>query len=266
MAGRSLKGDKISETLAVLESWQGIPLNYSKMGKQLNISCSAAKARVHDLVQSRIIWLLLPLQVRDKSTSKRTRKSPKLYFTKAGEALLPAAVVPGRSTQRISKPQTATQLHGRSRLALRPLALKQADAPSILQFRIRMIRKICSLEAARNPSSTFWYYGGYGKTHVELIIQTSLKRIGFVFLPENLLSRWCWSYCRRVFRQDIIQAAFVLYPGHRIFYVSDRLVALPTGEFFKNYRRWLNACLGSSRKLLQRMVREYNDQHAHHLP
>ena len=80
MAGRSLKGDRIGEILGILESWQGIPLNYSKIGKQLNISSPAAKARVQNLMDSRIIWLLLPLQIEGKSTSKRIRKSPKLYF------------------------------------------------------------------------------------------------------------------------------------------------------------------------------------------
>lgn len=125
-----------------------------------------------------------------------------------------------------------------------------------------MIRTVCSLETARNPRSTYWYYGGYGKTHVELIAQTALKRIGFVFLQDCRFNRWCWSYCKRIYLKGIIQGGFVLYPGRRIFFAAERLVALPSGEFFKHYRRWLNACLGSSRKLLLRMVRDYNSAHA----
>jgi hypothetical protein len=139
-------------------------------------------------------------------------------------------------------------------------------APKEVRFLLRMVRTIRRLETARNPCSTFCYYGGYGKTHVELIVQTAVKRIGFVFLQDLHLSRWCWSYCRRVFRLGIIQGGFVLYPGRRIFFVADRLVAVPTDEFFRYYRRWMNACLGSSRKLLLRMVRAYNNAHARDLP
>jgi hypothetical protein len=128
-----------------------------------------------------------------------------------------------------------------------------------------MIRRVRDLEATRHRSSTFWYYGGYGKTHVELIVQTAVKRIGLVFLDQNRLSRWCWSYCKRVFNQGILQGAFVLYPGHRIFFAADRIVVLPAEEFCSRYRRWMNACLGSSRKLLLRMVRTYNTTHAEHL-
>jgi hypothetical protein len=57
----------------------------------------------------------------------------------------------------------------------------------------------------------------------------------------------------------------VLYPGHRIFFATDRLVVLPADEFFHNYMRWMNACLAASRKLLIRMVRTYNASHAQHL-
>jgi hypothetical protein len=135
----------------------------------------------------------------------------------------------------------------------------------MIRFRSRMIRTVCRLEGARRRSSTFWYYGGYGKNHVELIVQTAVKRVGFVFLEENRFNRWCWSYCKRIFRQGIIQGAFVLYPGHRIFFAADRILIIPREEFFKNYRRWMSACLGSSRKLLIRMVRSYNTDHADHL-
>jgi hypothetical protein len=86
-----------------------------------------------------------------------------------------------------------------------------------------------------------------------------------VFLAENRFNRWCWSYCKRIFKQGVIQGAFVLYPGHRIFYAADRMVVIPREEFFKNYRRWMCACLGASRKLLTRMVRSYNTDHADHL-
>jgi hypothetical protein len=125
-----------------------------------------------------------------------------------------------------------------------------------------MIRTIRTLETARHKNSTFWYYGGYGKNHVELIVQTARKRIGFVFLEENRFNRWSWSYCRRVFRRGIIQGAFVLYPGRRIFFAADRMVVLPVAEFLEHYRRWMNACLGSSRTLLIQMVRTYNTANA----
>ena len=157
------------------------------------------------------------------------RKSPKLYLKGSARRFLSAASTP-------------------------------AD-PEIL-FRSRMIQRVCSLETARNRSSTFWYYGGYGKTHVELIAQTAVKRIGFVFLQKNRFNRWCWSYCRRIFMQGIIQGAFVLYPGHRIFFAADRVVMVPAEEFFEHFRPWMNACLGASRKLLLRMVRSYNSAHA----
>jgi hypothetical protein len=224
-----MTGESLRQTLMIVAAWEGMPLNYSTIGKQLNISCPAAKARVQHLVEARKVWLLYPVEA---SAAGKSRKSPKLYLDGSARSLLPA-----------------TGTHEGSEI----------------RFRSRMIRTIRNLEAARSRSSTFWYYGGYGKTHVELIAQTALKRIGFVFLEENHLSRWCWSYCKRVFKQGIIQAAFVLYPGHRIFFAADRLVVLPTEEFCNHYRRWMNACLGSSRKLLLRMVRTYNTTHAGHL-
>ncbi len=219
-----MTGESLRRTLLVVAAWEGMPLNYSTIGKQLDITCPAAKARVQYLAEAHLVWLLHPLEA---SAAGKSRKSPKLYLNGSAGSLLPA---------------------GREK-----------------QFRSRMIRTVRNLEAARHASSRFWYYGGYGKTHVELIVQTALKRIGFVFLEENRLSRWCWSYCKRVFKQGVIQGAFVLYPGHRIFFAADRLVILPTEEFCKHYSRWMNACLGSSRKLLLRMVRTYNNTHAQHL-
>jgi hypothetical protein len=245
LAGKSLK-----ETLAVIASWQGVPLNYSRIGAELNISCSSAKARLQCLVQARIAVLLPPLE--GVPAENKTRKSPKLYLTKPALSLVSPKKLPGQSA--------LTRREGR------PAATPGTAGPEEVRFRGRMIRAVCRLETARNPRSTFWYYGGYGKTHVELIVQTAVKRIGFVFLQDLRLSRWCWSYCRRVFRQGIIQGAFVLYPGRRVFFAADRLVVVPADEFFRYYRRWMNACLGSSRKLLLRMARAYNSAHAQDLP
>jgi hypothetical protein len=219
-----MTGESLRQTLLVVAAWEGMPLNYSTIGKQLDITCPEAKARVQYLAEARLVWLLHPLEAR---AAGKSRKSPKLYLNASAASLLPAS---------------------REK-----------------QFRSRMIRTVRNLEAVRHASSRFWYYGGYGKTHVELIAQTALKRIGFVFLEENRLSRWCWSYCKRVFKQGVIQGAFVLYPGHRIFFAADRLVVLPTEEFCQHYSRWMNTCLGSSRKLLLRMVRTYNNTHAQHL-
>jgi hypothetical protein len=227
MLDKSLK-----QTLLVVSAWEGMPLSYSTIGKQLGIARPAAKARVQKLAEARIIWLLPPLEITQAgspSTRTKVRKSPKLYLREPARSFLRTAAMP---------------------------------ADSEILYRSRMIRRVCSLEAARSNSSTFCYYGGYGKTHVELIVKTACKRVGFVFLRENRFNRWCWSYCRRVFMQDIIQGAFVLYPGHRIFFAADRLVAVPAGEFFRHYRPWMNACLGASRKLLLRLVRTYNTAHA----
>jgi len=220
-----LNGESLRETLAVTATWQGVPLNFSTIGKQLNISCPAAKARVLNLVKADLAWLLNPLPA---GIDSRARKSPKLYLTGSTRS-------PG------------------------PLAEE-------LRFRKRMIKTVCAHEAARNPSSKFWYYGGYGKTHIELVVQTCSRRIGFVFLQEPHPNRRCWSYCKRVLAREIIQGGFVLYPGRRIFFAARRLVILPTGEFLKSYRLWMNACLGSSRKLLLRLVRGYNATHAEQLP
>ena len=253
MIDRSLK-----QTLLTVSALEGLPVNCSKVGKQLGITCPAAKARLQKLVEARAVWLLYPLEIPSGSipaarttgttstagaagAAGKIRKSPKLYLNPSARSLISAMVTPGDSQA------------------------KPAAVPSI-QFRSRMIRTVCTLESARRRSSTFWYYGGYGKNHVELIVQTPVKRIGFVFLDENRFNRWSWSYCKRVFRQGIIQAAFVLYPGHRIFFVADRLVVLPVEEFCSRYRPWMNACLGSSRKLLLRMVRTYNTTNAGHLP
>lgn len=227
-----MKVNDLTETLAVAAAWEGIPLNYSAIGKQLNISAVTVKARVQELVEWQMIWLLPPLETTTAgcpSSKTKVRKSPKLYLRESARKLMST---PGRS----------------------------AD-PEIL-FRSRMIRRVCGLESARSRSSTFWYYGRYGRTHVELIAQTAVRRIGFVFLQDNHFNRWCWSYCKRIFTRGIIQGAFVLYPGHRIFFAADRLVAVPAGEFFRNYSPWMNACLGASRKLLVRMVRAYNSAHA----
>jgi hypothetical protein len=225
----TLIGENLQRTLLAAAAWEGRPLNYFSIGKQLDISCTAAKARVHHLVEARAVWLLHPLEA---GPAGRSRKSPKLYLNPSARSLLPSSATP-----------------------------VQRD----ILFRSRMIRTVRNLEATRRPSSSFFYYGGYGKTHVELIVQAALKRIGFVFLSENHFNRRCWSYCKRVFKLGIIQGAFVLYPGHRIFFAADRLVVLPTVEFCKHYRRWMNACLGSSRNLLLRMVRAYNTTHARHL-
>ena len=230
------------ETLSVAAAWEGVPLNFTTIGKQLNISAVAAKARVQQLADARVLRLLHPLEAGGAGNS---RKSPKLYINSSAAPLL-------------CEPARRGTLSGTLRRALRD---RPALSPHMLS-RSRMIRRICELEAARNRSSTFWYYGGYGKTHVELIVQTPLKRIGLVFLEENRFNRWSWSYCKRVFMRGIIQGAFVLYPGHRIFFAADRLVILPAEEFCGHYSRWMNACLGSSRKLLLRMVRSYNTAHA----
>ena len=206
-------------------AWEGKPLNYARMSRQLRVSGKAARAQVQQLADSGMIWLLHPLDVSTlpaPCAGAKVRKTPKLYLREAQ---------PGRENP----------------------------------FRSRMVRTVCRLEIERRRSSTFWYYGGYGRTHVELIIQTARKRIGFVFLEENRFNRWSWSYCRRTLRQGIMQGAFVLYPGRRIFFVADRMVALPGDEFFRFYGRWMNACLGSSRKLLSRLVRSYNTSHAEDL-
>ena len=226
--------ESLKQTLLVVSAWEGIPLNYSAIGKQLHISCPAAKARVQKLAEARVLRLLHPLQA---GGAGKSRKSPKLYINSSAASLI------------CDKSRRGT------------LRVRPAVSPHML-FRSRMIRRICELEAARNRSSTFWYYGGYGKIHVELIVQTPLKRIGFVFLEENRFNRWSWSYCKRVFARGIIQGAFVLYPGHRIFFAADRFVILPAEEFCRHYSRWMNACLGSSRKLMLRMVRSYNTAHA----
>jgi hypothetical protein len=205
-----------------------MPLNFATIGKQLNISGPAAKARVLDLVRAGQAWLLPPLQL-------AARKAPKLYLTEAAASLLSS--LPGQACG------------------------PPPGAPETV-FRGRMIRTVCSLETGRSRSSTFWYYGGYGKTHVELVVQTPLRRIGFVFLKETRLSRWCWSYCRGALKKGILQGAFVLYQRPRIFFSADRMVVLPAIEFFQRYRPWMNACLGSSRRLLLRLVREYNTARA----
>jgi hypothetical protein len=233
----------LKQTLRIAAAWEGMPLNYSTIGRQLGISCPAAKARMQKLVEARMIWLLRPLEAAQAGTPSsraKVRKSPKLYLKESARTFLGTQASPADRRDR------------------------PATAPAIL-FRSAMIRRVCRLESARSRSSTFWYYGGYGKTHVELITQTPVKRIGFVFLEENRFNRWCWSYCKRVFTQGIIQGAFVLYPGHRIFFAADRLVVLPAEEFFNHYRPWMNACLGASRKLLLRMVRTYNTTHAGNL-
>jgi hypothetical protein len=218
--------DSVKQTLAVAAAWEGKPLNYSSIGKQLGITCPAAKARVQRLAGAGLVWLLDPLAAKPAGKS---RKSPKLYVERPARPLLPLAGLSGQEED---------------------------------LFLGGMIRTVRTLETARYKNSKFWYYGGYGKNHVELIVQTALKRIGFVFLEENRFTRWSWSYCRRVLRRGIIQGAFVLYPGHRIFFAADRMVILPDAEFCEHYRRWMNACLGSSRKLLKDMVRTYNTANA----
>lgn len=223
-----MKIEDLNPTLSILADWHGKPLNYSTLGKELGVSYKSAQNRISCLVENKMIWLLHPLPAEVAAPPHRARKSPKLYLT------------------------GSTQSPG-------PLAEE-------VRFRNRMIKTVCAHEAARNPSSKFWYYGGYGKTHLELVVQTSSKRVGFVFLLEPHPNRWCWSYCKRVLAREVIQGGFVLYPGRRIFFAARRLVILPTGEFLKSYRRWMNACLGSSRKLLLRLVREYNSVHAEQLP
>jgi hypothetical protein len=220
--------DDLRRTLNVVAAWQGKPLSFATIGKQLNISRPAAKAKVADLVRAGLAWLLPALQL-------AARKAPKLYLTEAAASLLSS--LPG---------QASAPLPG------------AAEAG----FRGRMIRRVCSLETERSRSSSFWYYGGYGKTHVELVVQTPLRRIGFVFLEETRLSRRCWSYCKGALNKGILQRAFVLYHRPRIFFTADRMVVLPAIEFFHRYRPWMNACLGSSRKLLLRLVREYNTARA----
>ncbi len=223
-----MKIEDLNPTLSILADWHGKPLNYSILGKELGVSSKSAQIRIRCLVENKLIWLLHPLPTELITSSHRVRKSPKLYLTGSTQS-------PGYLAEEV-------------------------------QFRSRMIKTVCSHEAARNPSSKFWYYGGYGKTHIELVVQTPSKRIGFVFLRESHPNRWCWSYCKRVLARNIVQGGFVLYSGRRIFFVARRLVILPTREFLHHYRRWMNACLGSSRKLLLRLVREYNRVHAELLP
>lgn len=223
-----MKIEDLNPTLSILAKWHGQTLNCSTLGKELGVSYKSAQNRVRCLAEMNLIWLLYPLPAEAATSTHRARKSPKLYLTGSAPCSGPLA--------------------------------------EEVRFRSRMIKTICTHEAARNPSSKFWYYGGYGKTHIELIVQTASKRLGFVFLQEPRPNRWCWSYCKRVLARDIVQGGFVLYPGRRIFFAARRLVILPTGEFLKSYRRWMNACLGSSRKLLLQLVREYNTMHAEVLP
>ena len=225
----------VREILSVVSAWQGMPLNYATIGKQLNITDVVAKNRIEQLAEARIILLLRrlkPAQAPEGLSRAKVRESPKVYLAESARTILSTGAIP-------TDPE--------------------------IRFRSRMIRTVCALESARRPSSTFRYYGGCGKNHLELIVQTAVKRIGFVFLEENRFNRWSWSYCKRIFRRSIIQGAFVLYPGHRIFFAAERMVVLPTEELCSHYRAWMNTCLGSSRKLLLAKVRAYNATHAGYL-
>jgi len=209
--------------LAVLSRWQGRPLNFSTLAGQLGISCRSARSRIRALADQGRILLLQPLPAGTGRLSGRAHKSPKLYL--------------GASTRRSCLPP--------------------AEAAE-LRVRTRLIGTLRRLESVRYPHSTFWYHGGYGKNHVELIVQRSKRRIGFVFARDDHLSRWCWSYCRRVLAGGLIHGAFVLYPGRRAFFAAARLVAVPTAEFLQHYGSWMDANLHSCRDALVSMVRHYN--------
>ena len=69
-------GESLKQTLEILAAWEGMPLNYSLIGKQLGISCPAAKALIQRLVEARVIWLLYPLEATATSAAGKSRKSP----------------------------------------------------------------------------------------------------------------------------------------------------------------------------------------------
>jgi len=229
--------EELQPTIAVLSAWQGKPLNYATLGRELCISASAAKKRVSSLAEAEIIRLLDPLP----SERRHTCKSPKLYFVPATDSPQP----PGRP------PELAV-------CAMRAVRAARAALP----FQARMIAAICRMERDLRPDSRFFYHGGYGKRHVELIVEAGAKRIGFIFVPQSPNSRRCWSHLKRAQAQDIIQAGFVLYPGRRIFFASSRLTIVPAAEFLAHYDRWIDACLRSRSTCLQRLARRYNTAQA----
>ena len=214
-------------TLAAVAQWQGRPLNFSTLAGQLGISCKSARNRILALADEGRILLLHPLPAGASLPAGRCRRSPKLYL--------------GASIRHSGPP-----------------AAEAAE----LRFRTRMIGTLRRVELERHPHSTFWYFGGYGRNHVELIVQRRGGRIGFVFVEHNRLTRRYWSYCRRALAGGLIQGGFVLYPGSRIFFAASRLVAVPAGEFLRHYSRWMNACLHCSRDMLLSMVRRYNRANA----
>ncbi len=121
-----------------------------------------------------------------------------------------------------------------------------------------LLRAVCRKESSRNPPGSTWYFGGYGVGQVELVVQRGKRRIGFTFLQEKLPGRRCFGYLKRVLSNDIIQAAFALYPGRWSFFAAPRLVVLPASELLDRYSRWTSACLQRSPQALHRLVRRYN--------
>ncbi len=125
-----------------------------------------------------------------------------------------------------------------------------------------LIGAVCKKESSGNPSGSAWYFGGYGTGQVELVVQRGESRIGFTFLQEKLPGRRCFGYLKRVLANDIIQAAFALYPGRWSFFAAPRLVVLPAKELLDHYSRWTSACLRRSPQALHRLVRKYNVRHS----
>ena len=101
-----MTGKVLRNTVAVAAAWEGKPLNYTRMSRQLLVSGKAARARMQQLADAGMIWLLNPLDTSSLPASCSTakvRKSPKLY-------------------------------------------LREAQAGSVRPFRSRMVRTVCHLE------------------------------------------------------------------------------------------------------------------------
>jgi DNA-binding Lrp family transcriptional regulator len=129
-----------------------------------------------------------------------------------------------------------------------------------LDFRTRLIEQIIACEKVRSSSSSFGYFQTYSGGHIDLILNTPRKRIGFIFSDSPYPIQHTWICLRRLCRRGWIDYGFVLYTGRRSFFPARKMVALPVGAFIPRYNRWLESVENLAHREILKMVRRWNNR------
>jgi len=146
----------------------------------------------------------------------------------------------------------ARQAHGRTA----PMLCMKTN----LDFRMRLIEQIIACEKVRSSSSSFGYFQTYSGGHIDLILNTPCKKIGFILSDSLFPIQHTWICLRRLCRRGWIDYGFVLYTGRRSFFPARKMVALPVDAFIPRYNHWLESVENLAHRNILKMARRWNNR------